>query len=86
MSPHHKAFQRSQAHRCIDALTPFHSGRPATIAEMGSDHLEFFNWPIKPPGQFTGNVLMAGSVKPVPADTVFPVEFRWNGVVKSMWW
>src|SRR5215831_38233 len=83
---HHKAFQRSQTHRCIDALTVFHSGRTATISEMGSDHLEFFNRPTKSPGQFTGNVLMAGSVKPITADTIFRVNFRWNGVVKNMWW
>src|ERR1700745_131811 len=83
-SPHHKAFQRSQAHRRVDALPLFDRGRAATVSEMGSDNLEFFNRPTKRPGQLTGNVLNACSVKPITADMILSVKLRRNRVVKCM--
>ena len=71
---HHKAFGRSQAHRCIHAFAVVYGRNAAAVAYMAGDDAFVGDVTAQDLAYALANVAVAGAVEAVSAHAVFLVE------------
>ena len=77
---HHQTGQRGHAHRGVDNFTLVDSGDGRTVAQMAGDELQALNRLLQELGSAVADVLVAGAVEAVAADTVLLIVLIGDGV------
>ena len=81
---HHQAGQRGHAHGGVHDLALVHSGNGGTVAQMAGDQLQALNGLFQILGSLVCNILVAGAVEAVTADTVLLIVLVGDGVHISL--
>ena len=81
---HHQAGQRGHTHGGIHDLALVHSSNGRTVAQVAGDQLQALNGLLQVLGSLVCNILVAGAVEAVAADTVLLIVLVGDGVHISL--